>query len=42
MDKQWTDILWRLANGDAVQYKEFKAMDIFEFFQVIESNKKMK
>lgn len=41
MESQWTNILWRVAKGDAVQYRELNRMDTFEFFYVLEANKKL-
>jgi len=41
MDTQWTNILWRIAKGDAVQYRELNRMDTHEFFHVFKANKKL-
>lgn len=40
VDKRWTDLIFKTANGSTLEYKELKATEANEFFNIIRANTK--
>ena len=35
--KEWIDLFWLMANGDAIKYAGIKKINVFEFWQFFEN-----